>query len=120
MSTEVSCGKCGWAWVPKIKGRLPACCPRCKRYDWNTRAEDGEDLLTEPAGAIKRSLSEEEGPVLPEEVPPSVTEPTPVKNRDKPISILGPPPVKENVLHRLIGDRESVSEGIDDEFDFGA
>lgn len=41
---KCKCGKCGWEWESKLKGGGPACCPRCKRYDWKIQriGKDGK------------------------------------------------------------------------------
>ena len=31
-----TCKRCGWTWEGKEK---PACCPACKRYDWDKSRE---------------------------------------------------------------------------------
>ncbi len=31
---KVRCNQCGYEWQPRVKGREPVVCTRCKRYDW--------------------------------------------------------------------------------------
>ena len=33
MINKYKCKRCGWEWKPRTEG-VPACCPKCKRYDW--------------------------------------------------------------------------------------
>ena len=36
---NLQCKRCGWNWTSR-KEELPACCPKCKRYDWNIGEKD--------------------------------------------------------------------------------
>jgi len=36
---ELKCKKCGHHWYPRV-GWLPAACPKCKSYDWNSETKD--------------------------------------------------------------------------------
>ncbi len=29
-----TCQKCGHKWSPKVTGKTPLSCPKCKRYDY--------------------------------------------------------------------------------------
>lgn len=36
MATRVcKCKRCGAEWTPRLVGRKPVQCPRCKRVDWD-------------------------------------------------------------------------------------
>ncbi len=37
---EIKCKRCGHEWDSRVKE--PACCPKCKRYDWNEEKEEKE------------------------------------------------------------------------------
>lgn len=34
---------CKHSWYPKIPGKLPLVCPRCKSYDWSKKGQVSED-----------------------------------------------------------------------------
>lgn len=29
------CNACGWHWLPREQGKVPAVCPKCKSYRWD-------------------------------------------------------------------------------------
>lgn len=35
----LTCRGCGHTWEPRVAE--PQCCPRCKRYDWREKEENG-------------------------------------------------------------------------------
>ena len=36
---KITCYLCGYIWYSRLE-RMPANCPRCKRYDYNKKRED--------------------------------------------------------------------------------
>lgn len=36
---DYNCKKCGHTWTSKKLAEAPLACPKCKRYDWNKKAQ---------------------------------------------------------------------------------
>lgn len=44
--TIQKCLRCDYEWESRVK--YPLTCPRCKRYDWNTRRKENDSIEIQP------------------------------------------------------------------------